>query len=145
MNGLSWIVLFIVLIIIEIFTMGLTTIWFAGGSLVAFVLSLLGLSLPIQVIAFVVVSVALFLVTRPIAMKYFNKDRVKTNVESLLGKTALVTENIDNIHATGKVEVNGLEWTARAEEDGLVIEKNSVVEILKIQGVKLIVKKEEAK
>lgn len=145
MNGIAWLILFVVLIIIEALTVGLTTIWFAIGSLVAFGLECIGLGLPIQVIAFIVISVILFIVTRPIAMKYFNKDREKTNAESLVGRTALVMEKIDNIHAAGKVEVNGLEWTARTDDESIVIEKDTKVRILGIEGVKLIVRKEEEK
>ena len=145
MNGIAWLILFVVLIIIEALTVALTTIWFAIGSLVAFGLECIGLGLPIQVIAFIVISVILFIVTRPIAMKYFNKDREKTNAESLVGRTALVMEKIDNIHAAGKVEVNGLEWTARTDDESIVIEKDTKVRILGIEGVKLIVRKEEEK
>lgn len=145
MNGIAWLILFVVLIIIEALTVGLTTIWFAIGSLAAFGLECIGLGLPIQVIAFIVISVILFIVTRPIAMKYFNKDREKTNAESLVGRTALVMEKIDNIHAAGKVEVNGLEWTARTDDESIVIEKDTKVRILGIEGVKLIVRKEEEK
>ncbi|MDD3404336.1 MAG: NfeD family protein [Hespellia sp.] len=142
-NVMVWLILFIVLVIIEALTVGLTTIWFAIGSLVACLLAWAGAGLPIQVIAFIVISVILFVVTRPIAMRYFNKDREKTNAESLVGKTALVLEQIDNLHAAGKVEVNGLEWTARTPEDHMKIDKDEIVTILGIEGVKLIVKRQE--
>lgn len=142
-NGMAWLILFVILVIIEACTVGLVTIWFAIGSLIACILAYIGVGLPIQIIAFIVISVILFVMTRPIAMRYFNKNREKTNAESLVGKNALVLETIDNIHATGKVEVNGLEWTARSPEEAMIIEKDTVVTILGIEGVKLIVKKEE--
>ncbi|SHJ94563.1 NfeD family protein [Hespellia stercorisuis] len=145
MNGITWLGLFIVLLVIEIFTMGLTTIWFAAGCLVAWGLAMLNFGLPVQVIAFIIVSVALFILTRPLAMKYFNKDREKTNAESLVGKSAIVLEQIDNLRAAGKVEVNGMEWTARSAEESAVIPKDAVVMILGIEGVKLIVRETEAK
>lgn len=141
--GGYWLILFIALIVIEIITLGLTTIWFAAGSLVAFLLSLFHVPLPIQILVFLVVSVILFVLTRPIAMKYFNKDREKTNISSVIGKRALVIEEIDNLHATGKVELNGMEWSARATKDTDIYQKDDVVQIIDVKGVKLIVKKEE--
>ncbi len=96
MQTVYWLILFVILLIIEILTMGLTTIWFAGGALVAFVSGVIGFGLPVQVVAFLIVSVILLVLTRPLAVKYFNKERQKTNAESLIGEQALVTE--DMIH-----------------------------------------------
>ena len=143
MDTILWLVLFIVFLIIEIITMGLTTVWFAGGALVGCVLAYAGCSLPVQIIVFLVVSTALLILTRPIAMKYFNQEREKTNVESLLGQKAIVLERIDTLHGTGRAEVNGLEWAAKVDEPDVIIEPGEVVVIEGIQGVKLIVKKEE--
>ena len=80
-----WLVLLILCIGIEVLTLGLTTIWFAGGALVAIFANLLHAPIFVQVILFFVVSLLLLFFTRPIAVKYFNKDRVKTNVESMVG------------------------------------------------------------
>ncbi len=143
METMYWLIIFIVLLIIEICTMGLTTIWFAGGALVAFVLGVIGFGTLVQVIAFVIVSVVLLIVTRPIALKYFNKERQKTNAESLIGQQALVLEDIDTLHAQGLVEVNGQEWSAKTDDAEGVIKKHMVVTIEGIQGVKLIVKAKE--
>lgn len=140
---LFWLIAFIVLLVIEIITMGLTTIWFAGGALIALLLSVLGAGVPLQIAVCIIVSVVLLVLTRPIAMKYFNKERQKTNVERLIGQQALVTEDIDTIHAVGKVEVNGLEWSAKTDEPDGVIKKGSIVSIEGIQGVKLIVREKE--
>ena len=93
-----------------------------------------------QMIIFIVISLVLILFTRPIAMKYFNRDRVKTNAESLIGKQAIVTTQIDNLRATGQVTVSGQEWTARSSEDGTIIPQGAVTEVLAINGVKLIVR-----
>ena len=142
MEGIFWLIVIVVMAVIEIITMGLTTIWFAGGALVAFIASLLGANLLIQIILFVVVSVILLAVTRPLAVEYFNKDRTKTNVDSLVGKTAVVLQDIDNLKAQGQVSVDGQEWTARAVDD-TVISKDAHVEIVKISGVKLLVKEKE--
>lgn len=141
MDGMYWLILFVVLVVVEIVTLGLTTIWFAGGCLAAFLLSLFDVSLPIQIIVFLAVSVVLFIWTRPIAMRFFNKDREKTNVESVVGKTAVVTKMIDNVHATGSAELEGMEWTARASSDTDIYQVGDVVQVLEVQGVKLIVKK----
>lgn len=141
-----WIIIFIVLLVIEIFTMGLTTIWFAGGALAALVMGLIGFGTLAQIVVFCAVSIVLMVCTRPIALKYFNKERQKTNAESLIGQQALVLDEIDGLHAKGRVEVNGQEWSAKAEEQEEKIPANAVVTIEGIQGVKLIVRvKEETK
>ena len=139
MEGIVWLAILIVLVVIEIITLGLTTIWFAGGALAAFIASLLGAGIPLQIALFVVVSLLLLGGTRPYAVKHFNKERIKTNAESLIGSSGIVLEDIDNLKAAGTVQVNGLEWSARAADDSL-IEKGKEVLIEKISGVKLIVK-----
>lgn len=145
MQTMYWLIIFVVLLVIEIFTMGLTTIWFAGGALVAFLAGLLGFGTVAQIIAFAVVSIALIVLTRPIAVKYFNKERQKTNVESLIGQQALVIEDIDTLQSQGHVEINGQEWSAKTDEPDGHIAKNTVVVVEGIQGVKLIVRVREEK
>ncbi len=140
---MTWIILFVIFLIIELVTMGLTTIWFAGGALVSFVAGMLGAGLILQIILFFVASIALLIFTRPLATKYFNKVRIKTNAESLIGQTALVTEEIDNLKGAGKVMVQGMEWTARAANDEELIGYGSKIKIDAIEGVKLIVSKKE--
>lgn len=143
MQEMLWLALFILLLIIEIVTMGLTTIWFAGGALAAFIAGLLGCGLAVQIILFLVVSILLFVFTRPVAVKYFNKDRQKTNADRLVGQEALVTEAIDTLQAQGTVVVNGQEWSAKTNETDGKIAKGSVVVIDEIQGVKLVVREKE--
>ena len=143
METMYWLILFVVLLIIEICTMGLTTIWFAGGALVAFVMGIIGFGTTVQIIVFLIVSVLLLVMTRPIALKYFNKERQKTNAESLIGEQALVLEDVDTLHARGLVEVNGQEWSAKTDDPEGFIKKNMVVVIDGIQGVKLIVRAKE--
>jgi membrane protein implicated in regulation of membrane protease activity len=128
---------------IEILTLGLTTIWFAGGALVAFILAFVGFDLPVQIIVFLLVSILLLVLTRPVAIKFFNKERQKTNAESLIGQKAVVIEKIDTLHGIGRAEVNGMEWSAKTDEEEQIIEAGEIVTIEGIQGVKLIVKKEE--
>ena len=135
-----WLVLMLILILEEIATMGLTTIWFAAAALVCGICAGFGMPFLPQMIIFIVVSLVLILFTRPIAMKYFNRDRVKTNAESLIGRQAIVTTQIDNLRAAGQVTVSGQEWTARSSEDGTIIPQGAVAEVLAINGVKLIVR-----
>lgn len=139
MDGVFWLFIVVVMAVIEIITLGLTTIWFAGGALAAFGVSLLGAGILVQVIVFVVVSLVLLAVTRPLAVKYLNKGREKTNAESLIGKMAVVKEEIDNLNARGMVSVDGQEWTARSYEEK-IISQGATVEIMEIRGVKLLVK-----
>ena len=143
MGTIFWLILFVILLIIEIFTMGLTTIWFAGGAIIAFVLAFIGFELPVQIIVFLLVSILLLVLTRPLAIKFFNKERQRTNVESLIGQKAIVLEKIDTLRGVGRVEVNGMEWSAKTDEPEMLIEAGEIVIIEGIQGVKLIVRKEE--
>ena len=135
--------IFIVLLVIEIITMGLTTIWFAGGALMALAAGLLGFGNTVQIVVFVVVSALLLILTRPLAVKYFNQERLKTNAESLIGQRALVIEDIDTLEARGRVEIRGQEWAAKTDEPDGKLAKNTVVVVNGIQGVKLIVRARE--
>ncbi len=138
-----WLIVFVVCIVAEIISMGLTTIWFAGGALVAAVVSAFGAPLWLQIALFAVVSLVLLYFTRPIAVKYFNKDRVKTNAESLVGKQAIVISEIDNLQGIGQVTVGGQEWTARTTQEGISLPVGSVVVIRAISGVKLMVEEKQ--
>ncbi len=137
-----WLILLIVAIVTEVITLGLTSIWFAGGALAAIIVAVLHGPLWLQIVLFFLVSLLLLFFTRPIAVKYFNKDRVRTNVESMIGKQAIVISEIDNLQGIGQVTVGGMEWSARGEEKGenKPISTGSVVEVVAISGVKLIVK-----
>ena len=145
MEAIVWLAVAIVLLVVEIITLGLTTIWFAGGALVACIAAALQADFLVQMILFLVVSVMLLFFTRPVAMRYMNKSRTKTNSESLVGKEAVVLQEINNLKASGQVQLNGIEWTARAENMEDVIEKGAIVCIKKIEGVKLIVTRKEGK
>lgn len=139
--NLIWLGLFIVLIIIEIFTVGLTTIWFAGGSLAALLANVLGADLIVQVLIFLVVSCVLLIFTRPWAMKHLNKKRVKTNYESEIGKVVRLTQTVDNLNQTGRGVINGQEWTVRSKEDREILEEGTLARVVDISGVKLIVER----
>ncbi len=138
-----WLGLFVILLIIEILTLGLTTIWFALGALVALLFEVIGFGTYVQVGVFLIASVLLFAMTRPIAVKYFNQERAKTNAEALIGQYALVTEAIDTMQSVGRVEIKGMEWSAKTDEPDGKIAKDKVVVVDGIQGVKLIVREKE--
>lgn len=140
---IAWLALLIILLIIEIVTVGLTSIWAAGGALAALLLNILGVPLAGQIIVFFVVTFVLLYFTRPFAVKYINTQRVKTNYEGIIGKTIRITETVDNISQTGTAVVNGQEWTVRAEKDGDILEPDTLAKVVNIEGVKLIVRKYE--
>ncbi|MCR5179014.1 MAG: NfeD family protein [Lachnospiraceae bacterium] len=138
-----WLIVLIACIAVELLTMGLTTIWFACGAAVA---SLLAVFFPtnliVQIIAFAVVSVVVILTVRPIAVKYFNRDRTRTNIESMIGRQGIVTAEIDNIQGCGQISVGGMDWSARSVEQEQKIPVGSVVIIRAVDGVKLLVEPE---
>lgn len=133
-----WVIVFVVALILEAMTNGLISIWFAGGALLGMLAAAFGAPLPVQIVLFAITSVVLLIFTRPIAMKYFNKEVIKTNSESVVGKQGIVTAEINNILGAGQVTVGGQEWSARSEKDDQVIFVGSVVEIQAINGVKLV-------
>lgn len=137
--SIIWLIVLVVCLVVEISTLGLASIWFAGGALLALIISLIGGPLWLQILVFLVTSIVLLVFTRPIATKYFNKNRTKTNVESVAGKQAIVTVTIDNLKGEGQIVTDGMEWTARSM-DSSVIEEGTIVTIEKIEGVKAIVK-----
>ena len=138
-----WLIIFVVCIGVEIATMGLTTIWFAGGALIAAIVAAVGAPIWLQVVLFFAVSFVLLYFTRPVAVKYFNKDRVKTNVESMIGKQAIVISEINNLQGIGQVTVGGIEWSARTVQEGITLPVGSVVVVRAISGVKLIVEEKK--
>ena len=144
MEPIIWLGLMIILLAVEVATLGLTTLWFAGGCLIAFFAALLHAPVFLQVLLFLLVSIVLLYFTRPMAVRYLNKSRAKTNVETMIGKEAVVTQDINNLHAKGQVVVGGMEWTARTITNEETIEKEAIVVIEKVDGVKLIVKRKDA-
>lgn len=134
-----WLILFVFLVIVEICTLQLVSLWFACGSLAAIAVTLLDGSVELQLVVFLGISLMLLILVKPITDKYFRKHFVRTNVDSLVGKTARVTARIHNVEGFGAAVVNGLEWTAIAREDEEIIEPGTYVTICAISGVKLIV------
>lgn len=142
MEPIAWLVLLAIFLAVEAATAGLTTIWFAAGALAAGAAAYFGGSIVLQLMVFFVVSVLLLIFTRPAAMRLMNQSKHATNVNSLVGKRALVTEEIDNLRQMGKVQLQDIDWMARSSREDIKIEKNAVVIIREVRGVTLIVDKE---
>lgn len=137
-----WLGILIICIVIEAATLGLTAVWFAFGALITLFISFTSIGVWGQTFIFLLTSSCLLYFTRPISIKYLKIGHTKTNYESLIGKKAIVIEDIDNYQGRGQVKVDGQIWSAKTEAKE-VIEKDSKVMINEVVGVKLIVSKEE--
>ena len=136
-----WLILLVIFILVEIATVGLLTIWFAGGALAAFFISLADFGSAVQVIVFLIVSLALVLLIRPLAQRKFNSGHIRTNAQTLIGEEAVVLEPIDNLQSKGRVMIRGQEWSARSVDDKEKFDKDDVVQVMSISGVKLMVRR----
>ena len=123
----------------EIITVGFLLFWFGVASLITMVVSFFTTNIIIQCIVFLVSSVILILATKPFVKKFLNNENIVTNVNSLIGKKAIVIQDIDNLKSTGQVKIGGEIWSAQSESND-IISKDTEVEIVKIDGVKLIVR-----
>lgn len=133
-----WLVLLILFLIAEASSAALVSIWFVAGAVVALVASLLGAEIWLQVTLFFVISAAALLMLRPLLRKYVNPKMAKTNVDALIGAKAKVTVAIDNDSAVGQVKVGAMEWSARSTS-GKLIEVGTMVQVDRVEGVKLYV------
>lgn len=142
-NTMVWLAAMIILIIIEIVTVGLTTIWFAIGALVAIIVSMLGGGIILQLTVFLLISLSMLIFTRPLAVRYINSTRTRTNYEGIIGKVVRITQDVDNIAGRGSAVVNGQEWTVRTVDDKSRIAAGSLAKVVDIRGVRLVVEKYE--
>lgn len=142
-EAIIWLGLLVIFLVVEIATVGLTSIWLVGGALAALILDIAGLNIWWQIGVFIVISFILLIFTRPFAVKYINSHHEKTNYEGIIGKVVRITEKVDNLQNTGTAVVNGLEWTTRTELDGEILNPGDLAKVVNISGVKLIVKKYE--
>lgn len=133
-----WIVLAVIFIIVEGVTTTLVTIWPAFGAIAAAVAASCGADWLTQLLIFLILSLVLLFATRPLAKKLLKKDRQPTNSDRLIGKTALVTENIFPAENQGRVKIDGKSWAARSKSEEEIPEGTRVT-VLAIEGVKLIV------
>lgn len=139
MEPLGWLIALAVFLVLEIITLGLTTIWFAGGCLVAAIAGFLQAPLWIQIVLFLVVSLVLLIFTRPVVEKHLNNNREKTNIDGLIGKQGKVIEEIDSLNQTGRVMLNGMEWSAKSRDGEQKIPVEAQVQVVEVKGVHLIV------
>lgn len=143
MNSIFWIILLAGLIFIEIITIDITTIWFAGGALIAFIVSLFLDSLILEIILFFAISFTLLYFTRPIVKKYIDMQSAKTNYDIFIGKEAVVISTVDNNKTTGLVNLEGQDCSARSLDGGVLTEGTRVL-VKGSAGDKLIVIKANA-
>lgn len=136
-----WLAVVIITLVVEFMTTEIVSIWFFFGSVVSLILSICKVDSAIQIIVFVLVSVISMLCARPFIKKYVKRNEIKTNVDSLVGRIAIVTEDIIDGNR-GVVKLDGQEWSAIANED---LVKDTKVVILSIEGNKLIVKENKNK
>lgn len=140
-----WLCVFLITIILEAMTANIVSIWFIPSAFIALILSMIpNMPVYVQVIVFIVLSVVFLILSKTILKKYFRKKPiVPTNLDSVIGKDALVLEDIDNINEKGEVKIDGKIWTARCENNDDVLEKGILVRVKAIQGVKLICERKE--
>lgn len=142
--AIVWFILLVVFLLVEANTVTLVSGWFAAGAIAAMIASLLGAPFWLQSALFLVVAIGLLLALRPLLRKHIKPRLVKTNVDSVIGSTGIVTARIDNIHAAGQVKLGAMEWTARSSS-GDVLEEGTLVRVDKIEGVKAFVTAVEVK
>lgn len=135
-----WLILLLFFAAAEAATVGLTSIWFAAGSLAALIAALAGGQLWLQIALFIVVSLLCLIAVRPLARRYLTPRIQPTNADRIIGAQAKVTEDIDNLQGRGAVTVGGMVWSARSE-DGGPIPTGVLVRVLRIEGVKVYVEK----
>ncbi len=136
-----WLILAVIMAVFEILTQGLSTIWFAIGALAAFIVAVAGGNVPLQIVVFILVSIVMLLLVRPVSVKLLSGKIVKTNIDALVGRKVTVLKDINNIKETGSVTLDGTTWNARSVNDEDLISSGDTVVIEKVEGNKLIVKR----
>ena len=134
-----WLIAMVILLIVEAMVPGLISIWFAIGALAALISALFHAPVWLQLVWFFAISILTLVLTRPFVKKYVNSRVTPTNADVVIGKDAVVTERIDNLHAQGAVMLDRKVWTARTEKEQVTVEAGETVRVLRIEGVKLIV------
>ena len=138
-----WLIAIIFFLGVELSTVTLTSIWFAAGALAAMLVAMFDGNIIVQIIAFLIVAFGLLYATKPWSKKFIDTKKESTNADRAIGEHVRVIERISNLDQTGRVMYNGLDWTARTEDDKITIEQGELVRVLQIAGVKLIVERVE--
>lgn len=139
MLSLIWLALIVAFILIEAFTYQLICIWFAVGSIGGLIASFVTDNYIVQATVFIIISIITLICIRPAVKREFKPKGLKTNVENLVGKDVMITEDVCNLQSSGQGKVNGMIWTVRSA-DNTDIKKGKTAVIEKVEGVKLIVK-----
>lgn len=134
-----WIIAVVFFALVEAFTIGMVSIWFAVGALIAFVLALFDVSVILQIATFILVSVISFLLLRKVALKSVTGSRTQTDIGRIIGKEVIITKTVDNLKNTGSAKINDVEWRVQSAT-GEIIDEGKIATVEKIEGVKLIVK-----
>ena len=142
-TAVFWLIAMVALLAVEAAVPGLISIWFAIGALAALISAMFHAPLWLQIVWFVLVSILSLALTRPFVKKYVNSRTTPTNADMGIGKDAVVTEEIDNLHGKGAVTLDGKIWTARMENEEQRAAPGEIVRILRIEGVKLIVERKD--
>ena len=138
-----WLIIIIIMAVVELATNGLVSIWFVIGGIASLLLALVGAPIYLQIIAFILVSGVVLAIVRPIAVTYVNKKAAKTNIDAIVGRKLVAKTEIDNLKGTGKVDLDGSTWLAASSMDSVIIREGEEVVVVKVQGAKLIVQKED--
>lgn len=136
--AMIWLLLIVAFLVAEAVTVTVISLWFAAGALAAMLVSLTGGSVAFQATVFLAVSVLTLAALRPLVRKHLTPKLTRTNVDSVLGTTGFVTEDIDNVAAQGQVKLGGMYWTARSTS-GAPLTKGTMIRVDRIEGVKVFV------
>ncbi len=136
-----WLAVIVLSVVVEASTFTLVSVWFIPAALVSMILAFCSVDLWIQLVAFVAIALLLIIFMKPIFKNVFGVKPIATNADAVIGERAVVIEPIDNLAGKGQVKVKGQIWTARAHDKDSTYEKDDVVNVIAIEGVKLICKK----
>ena len=137
-EAIFWLAAMVIFILAEAATVTLVSIWFAAGALMAIVVALFGGGVGLQVTVFLVVAILLLASLRGMVRKHFTPRLQKTNIDSIIGTTGVVTTPVNNIAALGRVTISGMEWSARSTT-GAPLPEGAKVIVDRIEGVKVFV------
>ncbi|MDF2879567.1 MAG: Membrane protein implicated in regulation of rane protease [Clostridiaceae bacterium] len=137
---ITWFIILLLSLIVELMTTSLTTIWFCIGAIFAIIAYTLNASVPVQFIVFVITSALSLIYTKPLVDKHINKKIIKTNVDAIIGQKGITLEDVDSLICAGRVMINGLPWRAVSLEE-TIIYKDTVVIVEKIEGVTVFIRK----
>lgn len=139
--GYLWIAAIIIFMIVEACTYQLVSIWFVLGAVGAAIAYFADAALWLQIAVFTAVSAVSFAILRPLSIKLVKRPKIKTNADSLIGREVLITHDVNNTEGEGQGKINGMTWTVRGESAG-IIRAGDTATIKRIEGVKLIVEKQ---